>query len=125
MDVFTVKWDTGFINININNYFAKAGISDIKKLFKLCCQHSTEDERKHLIADIESSKHYWTEKFNEDKRGKTYGVTATLTPRTPKQLETLMDKLDKVLECLNEHRWGIKRCPIIGPKQWGLYSGVS
>ena len=123
MEQFVVKWSTGRISVNINNYFAKANISDIKKFFKICEQHSTEEDRKNLIDDLEKSKIYWAERFDNSYRGALSPTLLNVIPRTVKQLENLLKKLDKAVEYLYISHWGVTRTPVIVPKHWSGWSG--
>ena len=47
--VFHIKWDTGFMDVNISTFFVEANAAKVKKLYRLARQYCTEEERQYLL----------------------------------------------------------------------------
>ena len=120
MNTFTVEYGNGFIELNVQNYFVKAGLPDIKKIFKFAKSHCNDDDRLNLIANLKQAKKFWQDEYRATKKGqRTVGVfwlnsdkppnqspvTKELLPHTDKQLSALQTKLNKVIEILQTEKW--------------------
>ena len=53
---FRVAWETGYIKVNIGNFFGRCTLTDSNKLLKLAKIHCTEEQRFALIQDLEEAK---------------------------------------------------------------------
>lgn len=110
-NTFTVAWNKGKITVNVNTYFAKADLSDIKKMLKIAQEHCTSEQRKQLIDDLNTAKKYWFTGFEQHLSRHTMSVIGKLRPNTEKQLKTLLNKLDKVLALLKDSKWSNEFTP--------------
>lgn len=123
MKNFLILYPRGYIELNINNYFVKASLPSIKKMFKLARLHSKEKYRAALLHELRKSKKYWDEMYHKANRGHIFWVDGAiganlkdedrlspriieLAPRTEKQWRNLQAKLDRVIEILNAEKWG-------------------
>lgn len=123
MKIFAIAYPKGSIELNVNNYFVKASLPNIKKLFKIAKLYSKETCRAELLSELQKSKKYWNDVYHKANRGHIFwvdGATAPnlkeedrlspvileLAPRTEKQRRDLQAKLDRVIEILNAEKWG-------------------
>ena len=51
-NIFSVDWDTGGMRVIISEFFTDANVPQVKKLFKLAKQYSTEQDRKGLLLAL-------------------------------------------------------------------------
>lgn len=101
MGLFRIKLPRGFIDVNVNNYFAKAQIPDIKKLFKTAQKYCNDEQRLELIHQLEESRNHWA----NWKDHRVY-QPHPWTPRTEYQHSHLQDKLYKIITMLKSSQWG-------------------
>ena len=107
MKTFVITYPNGSIELNVNNYFVKATLPSIKKMFKFARLHCNENQRSELLQALKRSKKYWDETSR-----KIYSLNYTnnriihmLSPRTEKQRCDLQAKLNRVIEILNAEKW--------------------
>ena len=104
MDIFSINYGSGHIDVNVSNYFVKADLTSIKKLFKLARDFCTDKQKNELISAIKDSKNYWQKMFDNRAYGGS-SVATMLTPSTPLQMTKLKAKLDRVIEILALENW--------------------
>ena len=110
------------MEVNVNNYFAKATLPNIKKMFKFARLYCTEKYKAELIRELQNSKKYWNAVHHKVNIGNTFWInskiksreqeenyispiTQKLAPNTEKQRRNLQAKLDRIIEILNAEKW--------------------
>ena len=107
MKTFVITYPNGYIELNVNNYFVKATLPSIKKMFKFARLHCNEKQRSELLQALKKSKKYWDEISRKIYRLSYVNnqVPHELAPRTEKQRCDLQAKLNRVIEILNAEKW--------------------
>lgn len=108
MKTFVITYPNGFIELNINNYFVKAILPSIKKMFKFARLYCNEKHKSELIQALKESKRYWDKISRKVHRLSCVNnqVTYEFAPRTEKQRCDLQAKLNRVIEILKAEKWG-------------------
>lgn len=96
LDEWILEYPHGRFTINVKNFFAKAGLPDIRKFLKLAKDYGYENDRERLLGQLENAKQYW------DGNCTSYHQWA---PRTKKQVEALQVKLQKVINLVADSVW--------------------
>lgn len=124
MKTFVITYPNGYIELNVNNYFVKATLPNIKKMFKFARLYCTEKYKAELIRELQNSKKYWNEVHHKVNIGNTFWInskiksreqeencispiTRELAPNTEKQRRDLQAKLDRIIEILKAEKWGV------------------
>ncbi len=105
MKNFKIEYGNGFISVDVHNYFAKADLPSIKKLFKIAKNFCTETQKSELIQALRTSKEYWAKKSNRYSYPHHKSLLDDLTPTTEKQLAKLHAKIDRIIEILQTENW--------------------
>ena len=105
MEIFTIKHENGYVQVNIKNYFIKAGLPSIKTLFKLARVHCTEKQKAELLSELVNVKAYWKKMYQNGKNRYSYSMADMLTASTEKQSFKQQDKLDRIMEILETETW--------------------
>lgn len=50
--VFTIKWPTGYMDLDIGRFFGEANKKQIRKALRLAKQYCNDGQRKELIAEL-------------------------------------------------------------------------
>lgn len=101
---FKVQYPNGYLTVDVNNFFAKSDISNIKKLFKLAKQHCGESDHVNLLENLKKSKEYWNN-LQENYSRLNLWETREWYPSTKSQLAKLSTKLDNVISYLKKECW--------------------
>ena len=54
---FRVEWRTGYIEVDVGNFFGSSNQTEINKLLKLARMYCTRAQQDTLLADIAQAKH--------------------------------------------------------------------
>lgn len=118
MKTFVITYLNGSITLNVNNYFAKATLPNIKKMFQFARLHCNAECKSELLNDLHNAKKFWETAYNKLRRATFFcnvppenrvyfsPRTRELAPRTEKQFHDLQAKLDRVIEILKAENWG-------------------
>lgn len=102
---FTITYSTGRIEVIVENYFVKASIPNIRNLFKVAREYSSEKDRKILLGNLVSAKAYWKEWFEKYSTSRLSSSFREWYPFTKVQLRDLLNRLDKVIVLLKREHW--------------------
>lgn len=108
---FTVKYPKGCVEVNVRSYFLIAPINNVKKLFKLAREYVNNADKAQLRAELQEIKEYYKDWYKRYKRSSMYdyAIQASIRdwcPRTEKQLNDLLNRLDKIVAILDKEDWG-------------------
>lgn len=113
--VFHIKWDTGFMDVNISTFFVEANAAKVKKLYRLARQYCTEEERQYLLDALsqeDKERERLLDALRELSRMKSKLANdfyqMKLAPEegwAEKQLVKDRARLAKAISLLTEERW--------------------
>lgn len=114
--IFQLDWGTGNANIKIAAFFTSAKAVQLKKFCKLAKQHSTEDERKGLLAVLvqeDKARKVLLDRLGElsyekSKLANSFYHTVIEPEQgwAEKRLLRERAKLKKAIKTLTAERWG-------------------
>lgn len=115
--IFQLSWGTGNADIKIAAFFTSAKAVQLKKFCKLARQHSTEDERKGLLAVLvqeDKAREALLDKLGELSYEKSQLANSFFhTVYDPEQgwaekrLLRERAQLKKAIDLLKDERWGV------------------
>lgn len=118
-NIFRVDYPTGYIEVNVGNFFGTADKKKIKKLLKLAKQHCTDSQREDLVRQMHSEADRRTAVLDalgelEYRRKEllhgvlpkdSYFSIERPLPTPEKALVKQRDKLRQIAEDLSKVRW--------------------
>ncbi len=115
--IFCVEWETGHIHARISSFFTEAKVPQVKKLFKLAKQYSTEADRAELLSALSHEDEARKSLLDtlEDQRRQCdkmandfFGTKVeTLPGWAEKRIIRERAKLAKCIQLLADERWDI------------------
>ena len=117
MERFRINHPTGYVDVVVGEFFGSADDKKIRKLFRLARQHSTEADRAALAQSLRKEDQLREkvlaalEKWEQDRvdllRNTLNHDVPKREPAGPeKRLARQRIKIAKVLEILENERWG-------------------
>jgi len=113
---FRVEWGTGYIDVSIGAFFTKANMNQVKKLFRLARQYSTEADRTELLvalAHADKERKALLDALGElaykraELANSFYGTTyKPVQGRAKKRIIQERAKLSRNIHILTNERWG-------------------
>ena len=113
--IFSIKWETGHIDMNVHNFFTRMDMETIKKTLRLARKHCSEAERQELLSALEEEKVKREEAIRAasslrrelDKifAGYIKGYEPESASSAEKKLVWQKARLEKVIQAISGEEW--------------------